>query len=141
MKIMICCSKYFYDKIPEIKENLERQNHEIILPNCYDDPFKEERIKKISLKNHVIFKEKMFTSQLKKIKSSNAILVLNYNKNGQSNYIGGSTFLEMYEAWKSNKKIFLYNSIPKNLLEDEIIGMHPVILNKNLTKISKDDLG
>ena len=77
----------------------------------------------------------MIKKDKKNIEPNDAILVLNFAKNGQSNYIGGATFLEIYKAWELNKKIFLYNPIPKNILKDEITGMNPVILNKDLTKI------
>ncbi len=135
MRIFICCSKYFYNRIPEIKEELERREHTITLPNSYDDPFQEERIKKQSSEEHIKFKEEMFRLQERKIKDNEALLTLNFEKNGQPNYIGGATFLEMYDAWKLNKKLFLYNPIPKSILEDEIIGFNPLILNGDLTKI------
>ena len=41
------------------------------------------------------------------IEPNDAVLVLNFEKKGQRNYIGGATFLEIYNAWKMNKKLFL----------------------------------
>ena len=68
-----------------------------------------------------------------------AIVVLNYTKikNGQflNNYIGASTFLEMYEAFMNGKKIFMMNDYPDNMLFDEIKGFGPVIINGDLDKI------
>lgn len=66
---------------------------------------------------------------------NNAILVLNFEKNGQPNYIGGATFLEIYTAWRMNKNIFLYNPIPKNIFTDELIGINPKVINGDLNKI------
>ena len=60
------------------------------------------------------------------------MLVLNFDKNGQKNYIGGATFLEMYDAFRLDKKIFIYNDIPEGMLNDEIIVFSPVVLNGNL---------
>lgn len=51
------------------------------------------------------------------------------------NYIGGATFLEMYDAFRMGKKIYLYNPVPKGILEDEIIGFNPIIINGNIKKI------
>ena len=69
-----------------------------------------------------------------------AVLVLNYDKekNGvvYKNYIGGATFLEMYDAFRMDKKIYMMNPIPDNILYDEIAGFGPVILNGNLSMIS-----
>ncbi len=69
------------------------------------------------------------------IKKSDAILVVNVEKNGIKNYIGGNTFLEMGFAYILNKKIYLLNSIPKLSYADEIKAMHPIILNNDLNKI------
>lgn len=65
-----------------------------------------------------------------------AVLVLNYDKNKDGkiykNYIGGATFLEMYDAFRLGKKIFLMNDIPEGMLFDEIEGFNPIILNGNI---------
>jgi hypothetical protein len=49
MKIFIICSKKFYDKIPDIKRDLEIKGHKITLPNCYDDPHTEDKISKVGI--------------------------------------------------------------------------------------------
>ena len=77
----------------------------------------------------------MMRLQKKKVNDNDAILVLNFQKNDHSNYIGGATFLEMYKAFELEKKIFLYNEIPQNILRDEIVAMDPVIINQDLTKV------
>ena len=41
MKILIICSKRFYDNIPNIKKELIKNDIEVFLPNCYDDPATE----------------------------------------------------------------------------------------------------
>lgn len=135
MDIFIVCSKYFYERIPKIKQELEQNGHRVTLPNSYEDPFLEERMKKRSSKEYIKFKEKMFRLQEKKIKNNEALLVLNLEKNGEKNYIGGSTFLEMYDAWKLSKKLFMYNPIPDNLLKDEITGFNPQIIYGDISKI------
>ena len=77
----------------------------------------------------------MYRKSLETIKEMDAVLVLNYDKNGNKNYIGGATFLEMYEAFMNDKKIYLYNDIPEGMLYDEIEGFSPVILHGNLDLI------
>ena len=77
----------------------------------------------------------MYRKSLEIIKKMDAVLVLNYDKNGNKNYIGGATFLEMYEAFMNDKKIYLYNDIPEGMLYDEIEGFSPVILHGNLDLI------
>jgi len=63
------------------------------------------------------------------------ILVVNFEKNGQKDYIGGATFLEMYKAFELGKKIFLYNPIPDNIMKDEIIGFAPTVIKGELLEI------
>ena len=70
------------------------------------------------------------------IKESDAVLVLNLDKNNVKNYIGGNVFLEMGFAHCLNKKIYLLNEIPQMNYTDEIIAMRPIILNGDLSKMS-----
>ncbi|GAI11740.1 unnamed protein product, partial [marine sediment metagenome] len=70
------------------------------------------------------------------IKNSDGILVLNYDKNGIKNYIGGNTLIEIGFAHVNNKKVFLLNPIPKEApYIDEIKAMVDVVLNRDLSKI------
>ena len=135
MKIFIVCSKHLYHKIPEIKKELERGGHKITLPNSYDEPFKEEEMKKKSVENHRKFKQKMMRLQEPKIKINDAILVLNLEKKGIPNYIGGGTFMEVIKAWELNKKIFFYNPLPKCSFSDELLAINPLIILGDLSKI------
>lgn len=130
MKILLICSKSFYSKIPEVKKYLEQKGHNIYLPNCYDAPQTEAKYR--GTDKHSEFKSKMFRKSEKTISDMDAVLVLNFDKNEYKNYIGGATFLEMYDAFRMNKKIFLYNDIPEGILQDEIIGFSPIIINQNL---------
>lgn len=78
----------------------------------------------------------MFQRSEKIIEEHDAVLVLNYEKNGVSNYIGGATFLEMYDAFRLGKKIYLYNDIPSGILYDEILGFSPIILEGDVGNIT-----
>jgi hypothetical protein len=135
MKIFLICSKKFYDKIPSIKEELEKRGHKITLPNCYDDSSTEDRIRRKGKMAHAKWKSEMFKHSIDVIKKMDAVLVLNFEKNGIANYIGGATFLEMYDAFRFSKKIFLYNEIPEGILKDEIVGFGPFVIKGNLAKI------
>jgi hypothetical protein len=135
MKIFICTSKHIYDQIPPIKEAIENMGHIVTLPNSYENAFHEEEMKVVGNTEHAKWKGKMLRLQKEKVNANDAILVLNLEKNGQANYIGGATFLEIYMAFESGKKIFLYNPIPDNFLKDELLGMNPVILNRDLSLI------
>ena len=136
MKVLVVCSTSFYDKVENVKNGLEKNGHIVYLPNCYDDPVTNEDNKLMSDEEYLDFFRSMYYESRDKIAEVDAILVLNYTKvkNGVSldNYIGASTFLEMYEAFMNGKKIFMMNDYPDNMLYDEIKGFGPVIINGNV---------
>ena len=136
MKILIICSKKFYSKIEEVKKILEEKNIEVFLPNCYDDPTTEQRMWDLGKEEHQKFKAKMYKQSEETISNMDAVLVLNFDKEQDGkidkDYIGGATFLEMYDAFRLNKKIYLYNNIPNGMLFDEIEGFGPIVINGNL---------
>ena len=134
MKIFIICSKVFYELIPDILHQLEKAGHKITLPNHYETPWSENLVR--GTKDHAEWKAELIRLSETKIKEIDCVLVLNYNKSVQlKNYIGGCTFLEMYDAFRMGKKIYMMNDIPEGLLKDEIIGFSPIILNGDLSKI------
>lgn len=135
MKILIICSKAFYKDIAPIKEKLEQMGHTIELPNSYYMPDAEKNSWELGEKEHAEFKAKMFRMSAERIATMDAVLTLNFDKNGKKNYIGGATFLEIYEAFMKDKKIYLYNDIPEGMLYDEISGFSPVVINGNLDMV------
>lgn len=139
MKLLIICSKKFYSKIEKIKKELENNDIEVFLPNCYDEPDTEQKMWNLGKEEHQKFKARMFKQSEEIISKMDAVLVLNFDKEKDNkllkNYIGGATFLEMYDAFRLNKKIYLYNEIPQGILYDEIEGFNPIIINGNLDVI------
>ncbi len=131
-KIFIICSKAFYGQISPIKETLEKNGWEIYLPNSYENPNAENEWYAKGDEEHAKMKGKMFRMSRKKIKEIDAVLTLNFDKNGKKNYIGGSTFIELYEAFMEGKTLYLYNDIPEGLLYDELKGFSPNVINGNL---------
>ena len=70
------------------------------------------------------------------MQGADAVFVLNLDKNGIPNYIGGNTFLEIGFAYVLGQKIFLFNPIPDiPLYKTEIEAMKPIILNKDLSLV------
>jgi len=141
MKLLLICSTTFYDKIPPIKEKLESMGHSLVMPNCYDNPVTNEDNKKMSDEEYKEFFKRMYYESRDNISKVDGVLVINYSKikNGveYKNYIGASTFLEMYEAFMNNKKIYMLNGYPDNMLYDEIKGFNPTILDGDLSFIKE----
>ncbi len=133
MKILLISSKVFYDKLTNYKEKLEELGHEIFMPNCWNCPETEAKYR--GTKEHASWKASMIKHSEKVISEMDAVLVLNFDKGSQKNYIGGATFLEIYDAFRMGKKIFFINDIPQNMLQDELIGFAPKVIHDDLTKI------
>lgn len=145
MKITICGSIAFYEKMLETKKALEKIGHEIKIPPSKLKNGKGESIsvsdyykirKKGSDENWVWERKKeAILNHFDKINWSDVILVLNFKKNGVEGYIGANTLIEMGLALYLNKKIFLLNQTPKMSYEEEIRGMNSIIIDKDFNKI------
>jgi nucleoside 2-deoxyribosyltransferase len=143
MKIVICGSIDFTPTIKEVSDVLVKHGHKV------DIPFTSKRIinGELTLEDFKNEKQKngdgafrkiqddVIKRYYNKINESDAILVLNLEKNGITNYIGGNTFLEMGFAHVLNKTIYLYNNIPDLSYTDELNAMLPIILDGDLLKI------
>jgi hypothetical protein len=71
-----------------------------------------------------------------KIVKSDAVLVLNFDKNNIKNYIGANTFLEIGFAHVHNKKIFFLNDAPdQKYINDEVGAVEPIVINNDLSLI------
>ncbi|MFH1308879.1 MAG: hypothetical protein ABIH51_02615 [Patescibacteria group bacterium] len=137
MKIAICGNMNFAKEMMSIESRLKEFGHACHLPEDVGE-YSNNKIDKIGGSEGA--KRKIENDLIRKhynlIDRSDAILVLNYNKNGIDNYIGGNSFLEMGYAYILNKKIYLINNIPKiELIKQEIEAMQPIILNGDLSKI------
>lgn len=113
----------FYSKLQKIKVTLENKGHKIILP-LTDESYKSE-------KN---IKRKAMEDFNKNLRDSDAILIANFDKESNPNYIGVNALMESGMAFILNKKIFILNSIPENC-KDEFQAIRVIELNGNLKKI------
>ncbi|MCL5782195.1 MAG: hypothetical protein M1459_02460 [Patescibacteria group bacterium] len=78
-------------------------------------------------------------SHYKHILESDAILIVNNEKHGVKNYIGGNVLMEMGMAYVNNKKIFFLTEMPTEApYLDEIHAMQPICLHGDLINISKN---
>ena len=141
MKITICGSMSAAKKMYEAYKILTKKGHQVFLPEFVIEYIngnlswelgtlsREEGAEK--KKNHDLIRKHYY-----KIQESDAILVVNEEKNGVKNYIGANTLIEMAFAYVLNKKIYLLNEIPDSeYLLEEVRAMEPIVLNGNLNKI------
>jgi len=123
MKITICSSAFFARETYKIKQKLEEKGHEVfVYPQEIEVNGKTihvtdyYKMRKDNLTGDLLkIKTTLVDKHIEKIKNSNAVLVLNLDKDGKNGYIGGNTFLEMGIAYYLNKKIFLWKKPSENL--------------------------
>lgn len=140
MKIMICGSMTFAKEMIETKKKLESMGHEVDIPT---DAFKIadgrhnnndfEANFKHCIENDII------RVHFKILEKNDAILVLNYRKDGVEGYIGASSLMEIGLAYHLGKKIFLLKMPPKESEQrwaHEIRVMQPTVLNGDLDAIA-----
>ena len=137
MKIAICASMVFVEKMVDVKRQLEKIGHTVFISQFaegYLGKAEKEREK-------LAVQDKNEHDAIRKfweiIKQSDAILVLNYDRKGIKNYIGGNTLMEIGFAHVLNKQIFLMNPIPDiEYYRSEIEAVRPVILEGDLNRIN-----
>lgn len=137
MKIVICGSMSAAKEMVSAANELLKKNHEITLPRN-TEKYAEglmtgEQIAHEAAKNKI--EHDLIRDYFRKIENCDAILVVNAEKKGIANYIGGNGFLEMGFAHVLNKKIFILNDIPQSGYTDEIVAMQPVVLKGDLEKM------
>ena len=141
MKIYVLGSNSFVEKMVKTKDDLCALGHQGWIHPDYeahvrgekrgfpenDDPEENAKCKKDNdyIRQHY-----------QHILDSDAVIIVNLEKRGVNNYIGGNCLMEMGQAYVNNKRIFLLNGLPSEVSYlEEIKAMEPVCLNGDLTKI------
>lgn len=136
MKIAICASMVFAEKMLEVKRQLEKIGHIAFISQFAEGYLGKTEKEKEELAVHDKNEHDAIRKFWEIIKKSDAILVLNYDRKGIRNYIGGNTLMEIGFAHVLNKQIFLMNPIPDiEYYRSEIEAVSPVILDQNLNQI------
>lgn len=143
--ITLCSSASFYQNVVDVQSTLGIYGHEVIIP------YTAQKMKDSGdflVENYKTWfgdageyhkKTKLMKGHFKEIEKADSVLVLNYEKNGIKNYIGGNVLMEMTIAFYLNKPIFLLNK-PLNQLPyyEEIMGMNPIVINGNVTELGQN---
>ena len=146
MKITICGSIAFHEKMLSTKKELEDKGYKVKMPpsKVKDKNGNSMHIKDYYQKRKEASEDEQWVWDRKaeammwhfdKIDWGDAVLILNYNKNNIKGYVGGNTLMEIGIAFFLKKKIFLLNPIPEISYKEEMFGTKPIILNGDLSKI------
>lgn len=97
--------------------------------------FWQARKKELTLELLAV-KTQLMHDHFEKVMRADAVLILNFDKNGVIGYIGGNTFLEMGMAFQTGKKIFMWKDAPRELpYYEEIAAMRPRVIHENISDV------
>ena len=139
MKITICGSMSFAKEMLTTKKKLDGMGHKAFVPvdarviaegkHDHDDLEEDYRY---CIENDIM--RKCYAL----IEKSDAVIVLNYPKNGVDGYVGAATLMDMGIAYYLGKRIFLLNPPPgigESRQSHEIRAMQPIVLAGSLEKL------
>ena len=133
MKIIICSSITAAQEVFVVKERLERDGHIVEIPEGIKNPILRARTE-VSQNEKAGDKRRgnLIKGYFEKIKKYDVVLVVNPEKRGVKNYIGGNTLIEMAFAHVLNKKLYVLYPLPELSYSAEILAMQPIVLNGEL---------
>lgn len=126
MKISICGSLVFEEKMLAVQKTLEEMGFETNVPRAHE-----------RANDYATVRKEMIDNYFGKISASDAILVVNETKGEVENYIGGNTLMEMGYAYAQGLEVFLLNPVPDQSYAIEIEAMQPIVLDGQLEKIEQ----
>jgi len=136
MRIGIIGSMQFTENMLEVRDKLIEMGHNAFVTELHKALVGKTDKEKEKIKLHQKYNLDAIRVFWKDMQGAEAVLVLNYDKNGVKNYIGGNTLMEIGFAHVLNQKIFLLNPIPEiPFYKTEIEAVKPVIINGNLSLV------
>lgn len=129
MKIVIAGSMQFADQMMAAKRLLEQSGHQVEVSGETERMVGKNDGQKEVIKLDLKLGHDAIKKFWQKMENADALLVLNYDKHGVSNYIGGNTLMDIALAYHWNQKIFLLNPIPEISYTSEIVAMKPIVIN------------
>lgn len=144
MRIVICCSADFYKRSNDIDDKLRSMGYEVLVPHT-SEIMRQNGDYDVShyktwFGNAGDYHKKaaLMRGHFDKIAEGDAVLVINDEKHGKPDYIGGNVLMEMALAFHLHKPIYLLNDIPQeSAFLEEILGMGPVALHGQLDKLTR----
>lgn len=141
--ITICSSANFYKQVIEIQATLEKMGYKVLVPS---NALEMKRTGDYDVSHYKTWfedskdyhkKAALMHGHFDEVEKADAILVVNNEKHGIKNYIGGNVLMEMALAFHLKKPIFILNEAPQeSSYLEEILGMTPVFLHGKAENLS-----
>lgn len=136
MKIGIISSMQFANKMIEVRDKLRGMGHDAFVTKFCEGMVgkSDKEIEKMKLDQK--YNQDAIREFWDLMQEGDAVLVLNFDKNGIENYVGGNTLMEIGFAHVLKQKIYLWNDIPEmDYCRTEIEAVKPIIIKGDLNKI------
>ena len=129
----------FAKKMIKTKEILEEMGHLVTIPtDAFEIANGDYNHDDLEADYAHCVENDIMRTHFKFIEESDAVLVLNYDKNNIKGYIGTASLMEVGLAHHFHKKIFLLKELPhhsEHRWVHEVRIMQPVVLNGDFLKI------
>ena len=126
----------FTDKMIEFRDALNKIGHEAFVTDLHKTMIGKSDLEIEKIKLHQKFNMDAIREFWRMMQGADAVLVLNFDKNGVKNYVGGNTLMEIGFAHVLDQKIFMLNPIPEMpYCKSEIEAVKPIVINGNLSLI------
>jgi hypothetical protein len=143
--ITICSSANFYKHVVELMEQLEKMGYKVIIPQTAhkmkaDNDFEVSHYKTwFADANDYHKKAKLIRDHFDEVARGDVCLVVNDEKHGIADYIGGNVLMEMALAFYLKKPVVIMNEIPaESPFEEEINGFQPIVLHGKIENLPKE---
>lgn len=134
--IALCGSMTHRKEMIKLIAELRLEGYSVSTPDFEGEPVNYDAMKDdIEVTN---IKGRFIRRHFANISRAKCILVANYEKNGIEGYVGGNTLIEMCAAFLYNKPIYVLNPISKQKNYEEILGLEPIVITGDLSKIEGD---
>lgn len=141
--ITICSSANFYREVIDIKGQLEAMGYTVLVPRT---ALKMATSGDYDVAHYKTWfgnaddyhkKTELMRAHFDEVASGDAVLVVNNEKHGVDNYVGGNVLMEMAVAMHLKKPIYLLNDVPvESLFLEEILGLGSMPLRGDLQKLA-----
>jgi hypothetical protein len=141
--VTICSSADFYQKVVDLQDALEKAGFISLIPltakkmkQSGDYEASHYRTWLSDAKDYHK-KTTLMRTHFDEVARGDVVLVVNEEKHGIANYIGGNVLMEMALGFYLNKPIFILNDIPEeSSFLEEILAFEPIVLHGDLDKLT-----
>lgn len=141
--ITLCSSAAFYKQLNDVRQKLEARGYGVLAPitatKMQESGDYDVSHYKTWFGNADDYHKKatLMQTHFEEIAKGDAVLILNYEKHGTANYIGGNVLMEMAIAFYLGKPIYVLNDIPaESPFLEEIIGLGSIPLHGDLQALT-----